>query len=346
MLEVSENISSEQIERCTLSQNMIDSVQSVGYSLQKFIIYLQKPCIQGIEYVVKNKEIIDFSGNKTEWNFEIALFDSLLQRNAIVIHEILSNPESGTSSFIELYNASNKYYNLADIYVCRIYNSEYTSIAPLSETPRIWKPHTYLVVSEDIGYWEMQSNCSESAESIQIKTLPSLPNSEGNCVILNNWGQVIDSVWYTETMHNPSLYSHQGVSLERISVTGNSNSRANWESVISDFGNYSPGCPSSPSETVKIIGKSTILDSQNTSAIFEFSAVHPIHSIFLTIYAMNGTSHANFLYTCNTNNIEVLWNGNDAHGNQLKPGIYIVKIACILHNSTHVQKEFRCLIQE
>ena len=345
-LQTSKNISLYQIAQCTLSNTYIDSVVSDSYSLQKFILHLQSPCVHGIEYIFANNHITDFSKNTTEWEYKIALFDSLLQRNAIIIHELLSYPEQGTSSFIELYNTSNQYYNLADMYVCRIYNSKYSSIVPLSEVPCIFAPKTYAVISEDIEYWKSQSNCAESALFVGIKSLPTLPNSEGNCIILNKWGHVIDSIWYNETLHNPSLYSTRGISLERVSIHGSSNSPANWQSAISPSGNYTPGCQATTSESVKIIAKSNIINAHNKAVEFECSSAHNIKSITINVYAIHGAHYTKFAYDCNTPHHSVFWYGNTLQGNTLQAGAYIVTVSCELHNSIVVEKSFRCLIQK
>ena len=59
----------------------------------------------------------------------------------------------------------------------------------------------------------------------------SFNNDEDYVVLLNNEMQVIDEFLYDEKMHMQLLHEREGVSLERISFSAETNDRNNWYSA-------------------------------------------------------------------------------------------------------------------
>jgi hypothetical protein len=55
---------------------------------------------------------------------------------------------------------------------------------------------------------------------ITIKDIPSFPNDNGNVIILNNQGSIVDQVKYADSWQFPLVSNTEGISLERIDYDG------------------------------------------------------------------------------------------------------------------------------
>ena len=70
--------------------------------------------------------------------------------------------------------------------------------------------------------------------------MPSFPNDQGNVIILNNQGSIIDEVKYADSWQFPLVSNTEGVSLERIGYNGSS-LQSNFHSAATSAGYGTPG---------------------------------------------------------------------------------------------------------
>ncbi len=163
----------------------------------------------------------------------------------IVVNEVLFNPETFGSDFVELYNRSEKIFNLSHFFIANFYDGSAVQRIGLR---RLFLPQEYLVFTpnpEDIR----TRFARVRAENLFSLALPSLPDNAGNVTVF--WAKdgrevVVDSFVYFDTYHNALLNASQreGVSLERIRVEGATNDPANWTSAAQIAG--SKGTPTQP----------------------------------------------------------------------------------------------------
>ena len=240
----SEQIDIEQIGKFSISpQVTIDTVLSVHYMGEKFQILTQSAFLPQTEYVLHiPDDCTDFAGNQfAENQYVFAVTDSVLERNSICINEILFNPKSGSSDFVELYNNSDSYFDLSQLYL-----SNGQSFSRISNSFVLFPPRSYVVISPDAD--NLDNHCDNS---IFIKnSLPSMPDDEGTIMVLNRWEDVIDSVSYSEKWHSSYLTDREGVSLERIAFSMPSERANSWCSAAELAGFSTPGCENSQSHTL------------------------------------------------------------------------------------------------
>ena len=75
---------------------------------------------------------------------------------------------------------------------------------------------------------------------LKIKVLPSFPNDKGNVILLNEQGNIIDEVAYSDKWHFPLIHNTEGVSLERIDYNAPS-VQSNFHSAATSVGYGTPG---------------------------------------------------------------------------------------------------------
>jgi hypothetical protein len=337
-IHVSENCNLNLLSNCTFEDNSIASIHAINYSLQNFYIYFSRPYSAHKAYNLNYSGVVNHNNIPINWNYSFALCDSLLNRNDIIISEILFNPENETDEFIEIYNTSFQFYDLSEIFIARIIDSDYTQIYPLAEKPKLIKPYSYSVISTDSVYWKSVSKCKTSAIFSEIPHLPSFPNTEGNCVILNKWGIVIDSIWYHESMHTPNLLSVKGISLERISNDNQLFSRSNWESANYYGAAFSPGCANSHGDEPRMY-----VQENNGTTTFSIHSHTSISSIRISTYNCLGVLLSHKTIHPHSSSTKFSWDDIKDNNKKYNQGIYFTHISGVLSNGKPFEHSFRIL---
>ncbi len=197
--------------------------------------------LHGMIYALTVNHLRDLSQHDLSQTIRFGLPDSC-QRGDVVINEILSHPKPSGVSFVELYNRSQKIIDLGTLWLNRVKSSGGYDVGyPISNLGYQLFPEKYVALTTSKSGISNVYSCPDSAAFLEIENCPSLPNVAGNVELINRAGVVIDSVGYNESQHDPMIQDPTGVSFERISPDGDSNSLVNWHSASSDVGYATPG---------------------------------------------------------------------------------------------------------
>jgi hypothetical protein len=159
----------------------------------------------------------------------------------VVINEILFNPRSGGSDFVELLNTSKKIIDLSSLYITNRQNSgALGSFVRLSATPHLLFPNEYAAFCSEPLLVMQQYLVNSPSQFFQTTGFPSLPDEEGRLVLLHQQGDIIDELAYYDNWHFPLLQDREGVSLERIDPKGKTQWAANWHSAARTEGFATP----------------------------------------------------------------------------------------------------------
>jgi hypothetical protein len=172
--------------------------------------------------------------NATTLTGNFALAD-VPQAGDLIINEILFDPATGGSDFVEIYNRSSKVINLNGL-----------SLANLDEdtvflTQNFFlDPGTYVVFTPDSNY---QKNTFAQAVPGRFYaiSLPSMNNDSSTIQILYNNSIVLDRVSYHEDWHLSLIDDTENKTLERINPDGVSSSASNWHTAAETIGFGTPG---------------------------------------------------------------------------------------------------------
>lgn len=168
----------------------------------------------------------------------------------LIINEILHDPLTGGSDFVELYNVSDKYINLNTCAVAN-YDDTIGNIKPIVSS-KILGPKEYIVLTADSSFIKTNYPATVSGKFIQM-SLPNYNNDSSTVFLLAN-GQVIDQVSYTKDFHFKLIDNIDGKSLERINPIGNSNDPRNWQTAAEAIGFATPGAKNSQYLTGEVSG--------------------------------------------------------------------------------------------
>lgn len=252
----------------------------------------------------------------------------------IVINEILFNPKSNGFDYVECYNPGSKIIDASKLFVAnRNSNNVISSIKQVSANPFYIFPGDYLVITEDLANLEMNYLVRHPDAVIQ-SSLPSFPDDEGDVILLNSQGNIIDEVRYSDDWHFKLINNPEGVSLERIDPSGTSQSGGNWHSAASTAGYGTPTYQNSQYKqtqpidaTIEIAPKifSPDNDGHDDVAAIQYKVGGPGYVANITIYDAQGRP-VRYLVKNGTLGSDGQWNwdGLDEKGNKLPVGTYII----------------------
>jgi len=184
-------------------------------------------------YLITLKGIRDCNGNPMEsTDLSFGLPESAAGMD-IRISEVLFNPRSGGTDFVEVINVSEKFLELAGTSVT---NDESGVALP----SRLLKPGQRIALTPNPEILHSQYPQSEMGIMLKVN-LPSMPDDEGNVQLISAAGIVLDALQYDHHWHSALLKNEEGVSLERIELQAPTQDRENWMSASSRVGFATPG---------------------------------------------------------------------------------------------------------
>ncbi len=258
-------------------------------------------------------------------------------KGQLIINELLFDPAPYGADFLELYNNSNSIINARDIYIAGKNSAgQIGSQYRCSNEDMNIFPGKYLAITTDSSYiiktWK---NINRGAIS-EIKSMPSYPDNEGNAVLINKEGMLIDEFQYTDDMHYPLLINQEGVSLERIDPMLPTSLMENWHSASSTAGYATPTKENSQFRKSDSINKiieipqtdfSPNNDGINDLLTIAYKMSNPGNSISIYAFNFNGMMIRKIAdnQLCGTNGT-FIWNGLDQNKLRVASGIYLIFI--------------------
>jgi len=227
------------------------------------IIELTENIPEGIALYLSASQLFDCAGNEIT-NETFAFIKSVLVKPGnILINEILFDPPSGIEDFVELYNNSNASLDLNTLKIAD--NAIYNNPQMLNLVENVINPNEYIALTTDKQALISYYNPPEEAKIVEVDKLPAF-NKEGDLVaLLNNNGEIIDSLTYYEDWHFNLLGDNtKGVSLERIDIALPSNQASNWQSAAASINYATPGYQNSQSFSIQSINN-MIIEIENTT---------------------------------------------------------------------------------
>lgn len=312
-------------------------------------IYLNSPLIAGEIYTVNISGLSDCKGNiiaPSSIQFgkaqDVDSFD-------IVINEILFNPKPGAVDYVELYNRSNKILDMSKVYVAnRNSANAIGNFQIISLETKLLLPGAYLAITNDVAAVISSYTVMDPAALFNLANMPSFPDDKGDVLIIDNQGNIIDEVAYSDKWHFQLISNTEGVSLERIDVNGQS-IQSNFHSAATSAGFGTPGYKNSQSNTAGLtageIKISPEIFSPDNDGIDDFATIQytfpaPGYVTNITIFDANGRP-VRYLQKNSLSGINgyYRWDGLDDKNRALPQGAYIIYTE--IFNADGKKKQFK-----
>lgn len=306
-----------------------------GFSLER--ISLNKPTNDSTNWVTS----LDISGStpgRQNSIFDIPVYD----RNALVINEIMYNPEVGNGEFVEFYNLT---YDTVNIGGWK-FEDENKNTNKLIETSFLLPPKEYFVLCSDSTVIKRFNLYDHQYKNILGTSSLGLANSGELILLKDARGNVVDSVFYSDKWNNKNIETTKGKSLERINPTFNGNDPLNWSTAVNALGG-TPGKPNSiftenPNQLASITINPNPFSPDNDGfedfTVINYNLTQPIAQIRVKIFDSKGR----LLRTLSNNQASgssgsVVFDGLDDDGHVLRMGIYIIFLEALNDNSGIVE---------
>lgn len=246
-IEFSEGMDSLSLENATInispSLTIDQRILQSSFPDQLVLSFLEN-ITPGVVYSYTLNGTKDCSGNSSEFQGTFVL-PQIPEAGDIKINEILFNPVTSGSDYIELYNTSDKYIDLVNWTLANYDDDTISNIREIQQN-YIMAPQSFAVLTSDSNFQVMQYPFAVPGTFVQMESLPSY-NNDSSTVYLGYLGEIMDKVSYTEEWHYELLKSNDGVSLERFNFELESNDSANWHSASETVGFGTPGGENSQS---------------------------------------------------------------------------------------------------
>ncbi|MBT3543818.1 MAG: lamin tail domain-containing protein [Saprospiraceae bacterium] len=255
----------------------------------------------------------------------------------LAISEILSDPYSGGTDFVEIYNKSDNFINLNGLIISNINKEEEKKIDQDIEL----LPDEYICFTEDKEFLISTYPTHDVDQIIEVD-LPSFNNDSGNVSLSHSSASTdyIDQFDYDEGLHFELLDDTEGVSLERISFTADTQSEDNWHSASTTAGLATPGIANSnslPTEVTdgefELVEKvfSPNSDGDNDFLIINYKLDKPGYVANVKVFDDEGFEIDQIVSNglLATEGL-ITWNGTTSEGSISQIGLYII-IAELFH---------------
>lgn len=233
----------------------------------QLLLEFAAPLPKSQELTVKLVDFSDCWGNAAEAQTTVIRHE-IPHFGELIINEILFDPPTNGSDFVELFNRTNKFLQLK---YCSISNGQ-TSY-PLK--PMVLTPHQYLALSPDTVFLLANYPTTVLAQTA-LQSLPYFYNDSGTCILSCN-NEVLDELHYKATWHTPLLSDFEGVSLERLDPNWPTQSANNWYSAAQSIGFASPGRSNSQERSENSKGKLVLSNpdfSPDLDGYHDFLEIH------------------------------------------------------------------------
>ncbi|KLT65908.1 lamin tail domain-containing protein [Pedobacter sp. BMA] len=256
----------------------------------------------------------------------------IISKGDILISEVLFNPRPGGVDFVEIYNNTSHEIDLKDLQLANINSAgEPASIKSVSAVRLMIPAGSYYVITSN------QANIKENyytkfpAQFVQIGSLPAFSNDKGSVVLLSN-NVIIDRLNYNAKVHHPLIQDEDGISIERVSFSVDTNDPANFKSAAAVAGCATPTYKNSQEASgeenfVRLARKTFSPDGDGYDDILNLDYQFAENSMLATvnIYTDRGRLIRKLLKNQTIGTSGTLsWDGLDDSGLKAGIGIYVV----------------------
>ena len=318
----------------------IKNLYPVDPLLTEYTITLSEPLTHGKIFTLSAKvEITDFAGNAMERDVYKFGIPERSQVGDLVFNELLFNPFSGESDYIEFYNNSERIIDASQLSLVSVNDetNDTSAVLSLSAENRCILPGEYYVVTNDRKKVLERFLSSDPFKIFEVSSMPSMPDDKGHLILFNRELDKIDEVLYDEGMQYSLLQANEGISLEKVRPGIQSVEESSWHSASEAKGWGTPGIVNSvfsekQAGADQVIFSSTKVtpdnDGTNDVLIIDLKLAGTGNVVSVTVFDETGS----FVKKLSDNLLagqeaSIVWDGTDGSGRIVDNGIYVILIS-------------------
>ncbi len=320
----------------------------------KVNLKLNNPLARNRIYLISVSAITDCAGNIIDIKKTIRIgLSEMADSMDIVINEILFDPKPNGTDYVELYNRSNRVIDLKQVSIANRSNAGVISnIKQVSADNYLFFPGDFMVLTENPSIIKRDFITMNPDAFAAVASMPSYNDDQGDVVILNAQGMIVDELKYDAKWHFKLINDPEGIALERIGYHTATQNPDNWHSAATSSGYGTPTYKNSQYRTgLQPLGEVTIqpeIVSPDNDGMDDFANIicsfpAPGYIANITIFDAAGRV-VRYLQRNALCGIKATfrWDGIGEKGQALPAGIYIIYTA--VFNLEGKKREFRNVI--
>ena len=294
---------------------------------------------QGIVYTLIINGVTNCVGNAIEADTRVQFgIPNDIAEGEILINEILFDPISPGVDYVELYNSTDKTFDLSTLMLGVIREGTFpnpadTTLKEITADSRLFLPKTYVLLSTDSEIMGQQYDCPTD-NFVQMASFPSYANAGGTAILMGKDGTMVDAMYFSEKMHYPLLKVTKGVALERVSFDQPSMATDNWHSAAERVHFGTPGQPNSmmqstePSTDEITVSPDVFSpdgDGFDDACFINYRFDEAGYTMNTYIFNVSGQLIRHLVKgELVGQEGSTIWNGLDNNGNRVPVGVYVV----------------------
>lgn len=219
----------------------VSGVQAVGGVDNRVRVMLAAPIVVGTVYSLEVSGASDCAGNGIgTGNTGAFALPEPAAAGDLVINEVLYDPVSTGSDFVELYNRSAKTLSLQGLQMANETNGAIANLRVITNEPVLLLPGEYILLTPGLADIAARYPQSRTDRFLEM-SLPSYNNGSGTVALLDAASAVLDLFRYDDDLHFALVNASEGYSLERVDPDRATSDATNWHSASDVAGRATPG---------------------------------------------------------------------------------------------------------
>ena len=321
-------------------KNIPEKATAIPPLFNKAELYIKNPLLPNTIYELTASSIMRCNSKISDSVRINTGLVKMADEKDLSINEILFDPPTYGSDYIEIHNKSLSVINAKEIYLSNKNEAGTIGTAyPCSLIDFNIFPGDCYTVTTDTSFLLKNWPKANLSKLTEMKTMPSFPDDNGHVLLMNKQGKIIDEFKYTDDCHFPLLRDKSGVALEKTNPKIPSNNLSNWYSASATSGYGTPTHVNSQfikndssDVSVTITPENISPNNDGISDILSIQYQFQKPENLMSIYAFdyNGSLVKKIVDNglCGTQGF-YFWDGLDGKKMKVRPGLYIILVETI-----------------
>jgi hypothetical protein len=304
-----------------------------------------------ILYTVTLTGLTDCWGNVFDVTFQIGI-PLEIESEDLIINEVMFNPLTNGSDYVEIYNLSEKILDLNDVYLANWDDDSIANYEDVTNVQRLILPGEYVLLTEDST--DIQNDFSIYGIGTFIDMdVPTYNDDSGSVYLLNADSTIIDYMHYNEDMHYDLITDENGKSLERITFNGGMNNPDNWHTAAENVEWGTPGYENSQLMYPDVTGEITITpelfspdnDGYNDVLTINLEFTNTDNVVNIEIYDNRGRRIKELKDSYFVGNSALItWDGSTDENTKAEIGTYVILISVLEADGSRKEYKEVCVV--
>lgn len=284
-------------------------------------------------------------------SIKLGLPDSIEPQD-IILNEIMFNPLTNGSDYVELYNRSQKILDLKEIYFANWDDDSIANYKSVTSTQRLFFPGEYVLLTEDTTDIQHDFDIYGIGSFIEMD-LPTYPDDSGTVYVLSKDFGILDYFHYDGDYHYALITDENGKSLERITFEGAVNDPEIWHTAAENVQWGTPGYENSQLMYPEVNGTITITpeifspdnDGNNDILVISMEFLTNDNVVNIEIFDNRGRRvrelKDNYFVG---NSAQVSWDGATDEGTKADIGTYVILVTALEADGSRKEYKLVCVV--